>query len=283
MRQTIAFLALAIALAPACSSKDNTKIVVAVLSDLAVPSELDSVRIDITGPTSSTTQSYALGAGSKTTLPIELELVPLDAKDATFTVKATGLLGQIEMVAQTARVSFVADQSLLLKLFLARACEGMLSCPTDYTCAAGDCTQPIAITNLPPYNPNEILSAPDGGASIDSLSAELDSSESFDSESSEAGAYDLRVGDGAKIDSGIGPGPDVPMAMDGADEVGRIFTLDASEDFDSSEDAVLDQRGVVFDTSTGLDLSMEFDALVRMDANWPLDVGQETRDSSGSF
>ena len=118
MRQTLAFLALAIALAPACSSKDNTKIVVAVLSDLAVPSELDSVRIDITGPTSSTTQSYALGAGSKTMLPIELELVPLDAKNATFTVKATGLLGQSEMVAQTARVSFVAGQSLLLKLFL---------------------------------------------------------------------------------------------------------------------------------------------------------------------
>jgi hypothetical protein len=282
MRQPLAVLALAFALAPACSSKDNTKIVVAVWSDLAVPAELDSVRIDITGPTSTTTQTYALAAGSKTTLPIELELVPLDAKDATFTVKATGLFGQSEMVAQTARVSFVAGQSLLLKLFLARACEGLLSCPADYTCAAGDCTQPIAVTNLPPYNPDETLSAPDGSVGIDSASAEPDSSESFDSESGEAGMYDLRVDDGVKIDSGKGHGPDVPSAMDGADEVGIIFTLDASEDLNSSEDP-WDQGGDVLDASTEIDLSMAFDALEKMDTNGPSDGGRKTRDLSGSF
>jgi hypothetical protein len=170
MRRTLVVLALVSALAPACKDKDNTKIVVAVWSDLAVPAELDTIRIEVTGPTGTGSKTFVLTAGSeagKTRLPATLDLVPLGAKDATFTVKATGLHVQTELVAQTARISFVAGQTLLLKLFLARDCQ-VVTCPADHTCAAGACNQPIAISNLPPYDPGQLLSPPDAGAVLDS-------------------------------------------------------------------------------------------------------------------
>jgi hypothetical protein len=168
MRRTAVLLALASTLALACKGKDNTKIVVAVWSDLAVPAELDSIRIDVAGTGS---RNFPLTAGSDPSAPLaQLELVPLGAKNETFTVTATGLYGPTDLVAQTARVSFVPGQSLLLKLFLAGACEKVLPCSAGFTCAAGSCNQPIAIPNLPPYTPSLPLSPPDAGALIDSAS-----------------------------------------------------------------------------------------------------------------
>jgi Protein of unknown function (DUF1566) len=165
MRRTAVLLALVGALAPACKSQDNTKIVVAVWSDLAVPDDLDSVRIDVTGTGSKT---FPLTAGSDPSAPLaELELVPLGAKNENFTVTATGLRSGNEVVAQTASVSFVPGQSLLLKLFLYGSCRDP-KCPTDYTCADGACDQPIAVPNLPPYDPSVPLSPPDAGTALDS-------------------------------------------------------------------------------------------------------------------
>jgi len=162
MRRTLVLFALVSALAPACKGADNTKIVVAVWSDLAVPDDLDSVRIDVAG-TSTGSKTFPLTAGSDPSAPLaKLELVPLGAKNETFTVIVTGLHSQAEVVAQTASVSFVPGQSLLLKLFLAGNCRGA-NCPTDYTCAAGACDQPIAVPNLPPYDPSQPLSPPDAG------------------------------------------------------------------------------------------------------------------------
>jgi Protein of unknown function (DUF1566) len=160
MRRTAVLLALVSTLAPACKGQDNTKIVVAVWSDLAVPDDLDSVRIEVTGSGSKT---FPLTAGSDPSAPLaELELVPLGAKDENFIVTATGLHAGNEVVAQTASVSFVPGQSLLLKLFLYGNCRG-LNCSADHTCAAGACDQPIAVPNLPPYDPSVPLSPPDAG------------------------------------------------------------------------------------------------------------------------
>ena len=218
MRRALAVLV--IALAPACKSQDNTKIVVAVWSDLSVPSELNGVRIDVTGPTSGGSKTFALTTGSesgKTKLAAEIEIVPLGAKDATFTVKATGLHDQTEVVTQTARVSFVSGQSLLLELFLGRDCE-TVPCLADYTCAAGACDQPIAVTNLPPYDPSKPLSPPDAGAVHDSGGDLLDSSSPIDSSVGEAGA--AFAVDVAPPDIGIERFPDLPLSTGGAGGVG---------------------------------------------------------------
>jgi hypothetical protein len=214
MRRILVLLASLIALAPACKSKDNTKIVVAVWSDLAIPSKLNRIRIDVTGPTKSSSNTFLLTAGSepgKTQLPAQLELVPLGPKEAGFTVKATGLLDQTEIVSQTASVSFVPGQSLLLKLFLYSDCSAK-SCTADYTCAAGACTQPIAVTNLPPYDPKNLL-PPDAG--IDSSIPVPDSSGPMEGGAHEAGGDDLRPNDGPPIDATIDQSPDVRVDIAG--------------------------------------------------------------------
>lgn len=202
MRCKLGLLALLLSFAAACKSKDDTEIVVAVWSDLAVPTEIDTVRVDVTGPTDNSSNSFALTAGGEadeTKLPVRLELVPLAAKNATFTVKATGLLGRTEIVSQSARVVFVPGQALLLKLFLGRACEAV-TCPADTTCASGACNQAIVVDNLPPYDPSKPLLAPDAGAAINGGGAGLDSGSLIDAGMSEAGAPDLGAIDIGPID-----------------------------------------------------------------------------------
>jgi len=197
MRRALAMLAIVLALAPACKSKDNTKIVVAVWSDLAVPVKLDTIRIDVNG-NSKTSDSFPLTSGTsagKSTLPVELQLVPLGAKDETFTVSAVGLLAGNPIVAQAARVSFVSGKALLLKLFLGQACVGVTCPDANFTCSAGACNQPIVVTPLPPYNPSNLVGLDagsgidggrlDGGASLDSTVLDASSLDSQSVDSSE--------------------------------------------------------------------------------------------------
>ena len=199
MRRTAVLLALVSTLAPACKSQDNTKIVVAVWTDLAVPADLDSVRIDVAGTGSKTLTITVAGPSGQATLVAKLQLVPLGAKNETFTVTATGLRAGNEVVAQTASVSFVAGQSLLLKLFLAGNCRGFLNCSVDHTCAAGVCDQPIAVSKLPAYDPSVPLSPPDAGTALDSGSGALDSGIP---EAGNAGG----AGGGSGLDSASGTG-----------------------------------------------------------------------------
>jgi hypothetical protein len=165
MRHGLALLSLAIVLATACQqNQNNTKIVVAVWSDIPVPTGLDNVRIDVTGPTgpSATTSKTFFSKDSsgsgKTFFPIQLEVVPSGSASAAFTVTATGLLGTNAIVSQTGHVSFVAGKSLLLKLRLDPVCETVI-CTGDSTCVAGTCNKPIEVTT--PYDPSQPLIAPD--------------------------------------------------------------------------------------------------------------------------
>ena len=207
-----AFLLLAIALAPACKRQDNTKIVVAVWSDLAVPTESDTIRIEVAGPNGNTSDSFRLTAGAepgKTKLPAVLELVPLAAKNATFTVKATGQLGMADLVSQSARVSFVSGQALLLKLFLGGACKGA-SCGADFTCSAGACSQPVALATLPAFDPRQLLVPPDAGAGPDSPAA-TETGGTIDNRPAEPSGPDLRPLDVGSVVVDAGE-LDVPMS-----------------------------------------------------------------------
>jgi len=68
----------------ACSSQDNnTKIVVAVWSDLAVPTEMDSVRIDVQGPTAAS-QPTTFPLATSDDLPAILALVPPNNQASPF-------------------------------------------------------------------------------------------------------------------------------------------------------------------------------------------------------
>lgn len=63
MYRLLALLAFVFALLPACRNQDNTRIVVAVWSDLAVPTEIDSIRIDATRATTTTPLIMASAMG----------------------------------------------------------------------------------------------------------------------------------------------------------------------------------------------------------------------------
>jgi len=140
----------------ACSSQDkNTKIVVVVWSDLAVPTEMDSIEIDAQGPTAaSPAKTFPLATGND--LPVVLALVPPNNQGWPFAVTAKGFLGgsTIPVVSQMATVSFLPGESRVLTLFLGRSCSQGL-------CGQIDVVDP---RSLPVYDPKATLWPPDAGA-----------------------------------------------------------------------------------------------------------------------
>ena len=139
----------------ACSSQDkNTKIVVVVWSDLAVPTEMDRIEIDAQGPTAaSPAKTFPLATGND--LPVVLALVPPNNQELPFSVTANGLLGgsTIPVVSQMATVSFLPGQSRVLTLFLGRSCPKGLCAQLD-----------VDPHTLPVYNPKAAFLPPDAGA-----------------------------------------------------------------------------------------------------------------------
>jgi hypothetical protein len=156
-------LPLLVALATCSSQDNNTKVMVAVWSDLAVPNKIDEVRIDVKGPTAQPSLDFALGTG-KTKLPLLVALVPPDNQNLQFMVTATAYLQSIPVVSQTARLSFAPGKSRILKLVLNGACQGIL-CP-GMTCSAGTCQIiDVDVNGLTDYDPSAPLLPPDAGAS----------------------------------------------------------------------------------------------------------------------
>jgi hypothetical protein len=152
-------------LAASCRTQDNTLIVVEVGSELAVPSQLDAVRIEVTGPTANSSKIYPLGSSRE--LPIHLALVPDAANDASLTVKATGMQDHVEIVWQAVRVAFVPGESKLLRLNLTRLCSYVTCRPTE-SCEAGRCTTVPTIPEIPDYVPESSASATGGAGGITS-------------------------------------------------------------------------------------------------------------------
>ncbi len=197
MRRGCWMLALGWVLLGACSNKgSNTKIIVVVWSDLAVPTEMDNIRVDVTGSSSSpATTAFPLTAGNDggaTGLPVVMELVSPDDTAVTFDVVATGLLRTDPVVSRAARLSFDPGHSRVLTFFLARACMGATS---------GPCTQTsdVDVSTLPEYVPSKPFLPPDAGADVLGVA---------DGSHAETGAADLAPD--AKAD---GP-PDGPLGSE---------------------------------------------------------------------
>ena len=138
-----------------CSNNDsNTKIMVVVWSDLAIPTEMDSIHVDVTkGSSTSPSTTFPLTTGNAK-LPVVMELVSPDNKGTTFEVMATGFLRTAPVVSQAASLSFDHGHSHVLTLFLARACR-------EATCPAAPLA--VDVTKLPEYDPKTPFLAPDAG------------------------------------------------------------------------------------------------------------------------
>jgi hypothetical protein len=221
MRRGVWCFALTLGVLGACSNKSsNTKIMVAVWSNLAVPHDLDSIRIVAQGSSTSASFTFPLITGSGKDVikfPVVWELVSPDNKGAAFDVTASGYLGTNVVVAQTAHLSFDPGHSRVLTLFLDRACVGATS---------GPCAQPIAVdgAGLPEYDPRTPFLAPDASPET------LDATASGRAETGdvELGAdvflvADLRQGGDATTDGAVpDAGPDLPVDapdhLDGASD-----------------------------------------------------------------
>ncbi len=226
MRRALWTLALLGNLAGACSSQEsNTRIVVVVWSDLTIPTEIDSIHIDVTGPTSARTGSFPLTTGNETgksKLPVVLALVQASNQDLSFTVTARGFLGNNPnpVVSQAARLDFLSDQSRVLTLFLGRACLGV-TCGGNNTCSNGTCAQSIDVnvSSLPAYDPQAPLSSPDAapGPRLDSGS---------DGVAAEGGIPDARgvdamADEGQTVDSAADKPAHLPIpGLDGGVDAG---------------------------------------------------------------
>ncbi len=136
MRATrVVILAAMAALLGSCGG-ELTEILVVVDSDLAVPSALDGLRVEVSGAEAMTAEG-SLRAGASG-LPRTVGVVHRGGSLGPLTIRAVGTLGGVDVVSARAVTSFLRGRTLVLPLFLSRACASV-SCGNDETCSGGAC------------------------------------------------------------------------------------------------------------------------------------------------
>ncbi len=127
----------------------TSEVILSVDTDLAVPSELDSVRFTVVRAGREPVERSASLLSES--VPIELGLLhdggPLGPVDAWI----IGSLAGEEIVERRVRFDFVRGQSRVVRIELSRACVGV-ACPDDETCEDGMC-RPVELRpdELPPW------------------------------------------------------------------------------------------------------------------------------------
>ncbi|MCB9594078.1 MAG: hypothetical protein H6719_15195 [Sandaracinaceae bacterium] len=155
-------LALVAALALGCSAS-RTEVIVVADSDLAVPGELDEVRIEAVSPEGVMQSATATLGGANPDLPRTLGLVHEGGALGPFLVTATGRRGGATVLVRYAEFTFQPGRTLTLRIDLLRECMGV-SCTASETCAAGGCrSRTVASSELTEWNGGSDGS--DGGAS----------------------------------------------------------------------------------------------------------------------
>ncbi len=227
MRRRLLGLTLLTALACEDSSASRTRIVIAVWSDLAIPSQIDGIRVQTFSANGASDRTVPL-TQEKTTWPVQIDLVPFGAKDAAFTVTVAGKLANKEVVSQTASVAFLQEQSMSLTITLNRDCAGAI-CPSGFTCAHGSCGQPIAGATLTPYDPVHVLVPPDAAAATESRDGASETSVSVDGVPLDQSYPAER----SPVDSALDLWPTdalKPLSLGGADGDGRAADTEGAWD-----------------------------------------------------
>ena len=189
----------------ACPSEHPTQIVLAVGSDLAIPQQIDSLRIVADNAAQSFERRYSLDprAVAAVRLPASLAFSPGKAEDAVLMLRVEGLLGEATAVVRRASVGWLEGRQLLLRIDLLRECafDGD-SCSDEQTCSAAGCVAvDIDPRTLPSYTEEVALRPlPDGGTPIDD-SGPADAGMAEDS----AGPPDAPTSDGSATDGGGPP------------------------------------------------------------------------------
>ncbi len=145
---------------------DLTEVVVVVESDLAVPTQLDEVVVEVEGAAARGQRAVAsLVGGDATRLPLTLGLRPGSAGAGPLTVRVAGLRASTEFVATRVRTRFVEGRRVLLRVVLRGACVGV-TCETGTTCREGACADELVDpATLPSFTGT--IGAFDAGPGVD--------------------------------------------------------------------------------------------------------------------
>lgn len=117
---------------------ERTEIVVVIDSDLAVPDELDAIRVQVTGPDGSTKNAGAMLGPGETPLPRTLGLVHEDGPLSPVRILVTGRSGDSDVIERRATTAFIEGRTLLLRMDLLRSCVAVV-CDADQSCLSGSC------------------------------------------------------------------------------------------------------------------------------------------------
>ena len=141
-----------------CAAEPLTEIFAAVDSDLAIPTELDAVEIEIRRPPEPPLgpfQTYVDPVQRfHVALPVTLGLQG-DERAQEIEVVARALRRTRVVVEQTARLGYRRGEVVLLCLRLDASCVSV-TCPGGATCRNGTCELPdLASSSLPTYRPDD--------------------------------------------------------------------------------------------------------------------------------
>ncbi len=203
---TIAARLLACSLLAVVGCAERTQIVVEVDSDLAVPGELDGIEVIVTGSQSMS----ASGSLLDRPLPRTVGLVPAGDSLGPIEIRAVGTLRGVPVVERVATTSFLQGRTLLLRMFLSRACRGV-TCGAGETCDEGRCVS----SEVDPEMLPEWTDADAGGQRRDSGPDRTDggADAGTDAGPRDSGT-DAGTDAGPDSDGGTDAGPDPDAGMD---------------------------------------------------------------------
>jgi alpha-tubulin suppressor-like RCC1 family protein len=127
------------------SCRDTTQIVLVVDTEMAVPAELDAVRISVAGPTQMLDPiNLNVAEPNVPTFPRTLGLTPA-GRFSPVTIRIAGFKSMVERTFETIRTEFIDGESLMLRSVLTAACLGVVCTDTE-TCSLGKC---VSVDRVP--------------------------------------------------------------------------------------------------------------------------------------
>lgn len=125
-------------LALSCSNITNrTEIIVAVDTDIEIPSQLSTIRVDVLSPTEIDQQASTESLSTED-LPATVGLSHEGGPLGPYEVRVVGRSGAAQVIERIARVSFIPGRTAVVELPLLASCVGVV-CGQDETCGLGGC------------------------------------------------------------------------------------------------------------------------------------------------
>jgi len=179
-------------------------LVVRVESNIAVPSDMDSVRV-VVSHAGKQLQSlpFPLASGIHK-LPLEVGLLSTSGGGSDVAITVSGLHGTSSLVSQDAVTGFIKGKSLVLDMYLAAECEAFDCQDPNKTCTQGQrCIEKTrAAVTLPDFDPHG-APGPDAGTGAAGAPADAGTEVAMDA-AGNAGAGGAAGAGGQGVDAAAG-------------------------------------------------------------------------------